>query len=188
MFIANFFQEDWWNFVDVVSVCLNISVIYTLLSFMLHEGSLNSSWHVNSWVATAYQFRPWVDHNDQDEFAQFSDAASSYDRFLELASINGMFILVRCMKYFGAVPQLRLIMQTLSSSLSELLNLSVILLILLFSFVLLFYVQYGAEILRMSTLHGAFVQLLLYMVGDFDIWDLFSHDPIYFTVLLLIYT
>eukprot|EP00403_Amphidinium_massartii_P003708 CAMPEP_0178383642 /NCGR_PEP_ID=MMETSP0689_2-20121128/7105_1 /TAXON_ID=160604 /ORGANISM="Amphidinium massartii, Strain CS-259" /LENGTH=1704 /DNA_ID=CAMNT_0020003865 /DNA_START=14 /DNA_END=5129 /DNA_ORIENTATION=+ len=188
MCLIDFFREDWWNFVDVLSVCLNIGVIYYLLSFMLYNGSMNSSWHINSWVLTNYQFRPWVTERDRDEFSEFFDAAQTYDNFVELASVNGMFLLVRCIKYFGAIPQLRLIMTTLSAGVYEFLNLIIILLILLFSFVLLFYVQYGAEIMRISTFHGAFVQLFLYMVGDFNIWDLFENDPVYFSILFIIYT
>jgi cell division protein FtsB len=184
----DFFSEDWWNFVNVASVVLNFFVIKTLVEFMLIGGELVrvSLWPFDSWTQE-YQFDQEVDINTVDQMGTFERAGSLYSSFLGLSAVNGLFVTVRLIKYFNALPQLRLVMDTLASAFNELMIMMVIIFMMLIGFVAMFYTKFGVQNERYGTLRNTFTELFLFLVGRFDIADLMHKHPVIFPIVFTVF-
>jgi len=187
MFLFDFFLEDWWNFVDLVSLILNIAVIESAFNYMLVGGSiLFSRDGIRSWTRD-YVFPTAANVNTEDPFIMFSRVAEVYGLLFGLASVNGLFLMLRLLKYLKGLTALRLVMTAISSALNELAVMTIVFLVMSLGFVCLFEFRYGVQYERFSTPLPTFASLFLYMNGRFDVDDLIDGTPMYFTFVFTIF-
>lgn len=186
MFLPDFFVEDWWNIVDIVSVALNFAVVERLCRFMLIGSNLGISTGVRTWTS-GYHFTTSASLNAGDGFQEFEYAATLYQDFSGLAAINGLFLMVRFLKYFGGLASLRLVLTTLSNAINELLGIIAVFTIMILGFVFAFFSQFGIRFARFGTVDESFVQLFLLLVSKFDVNDLIDHSPAFFVLVFPIF-
>jgi len=95
--------------------------------------------------------------------------------------LNGLFMMVRLIKYFGAVPQLRLMMTTMSSAFYELAIITSITLVVWMAFTVMFFLRFGIQFSnKYGQISRAFTELFLYVCGRFATADIQANSPIYF--------
>lgn len=183
MFIFDFFLEDWWNFVDLASLILNIAVIEHVFKYMLIGGSIwVSRQGIRSWTLD-YKFSTVATSDTVDPFAKFNQVADVYSWFTGLAAVNGLFLMLRLLKYLNGLTALRLVMTAISSAINELAVMTIIFFLMLLSFMCMFTFRYGIQYERFSTLNESFINLFLFLNGRFQVADLIEVSPIYFAVV-----
>lgn len=189
MFVFDYFQEDPLNVIDTVSTVLNICVVITFLKFRLIDGLLADT-------NTALPYRSWTDDSvwdetvnlqDHDMFGRFQLAAWYYEQFIMYLAYNGLFMLLRMIKYFGAVPQLRLMMTTLSSAFNELAIMTLIISMIFVAYGMLCHTKFGIQFgVAYGTQLRAFTELFLYLCGSFDGMDeVIDINPVWMTCLFV---
>merc|ERR1712137_1295968 len=114
-----------------------------------------------------YEFTEAVGIATEDPFKEFKLAGVYYTDFRIVCGLNGLFIVIRVIKYFNAVQQFALVMRSLSSAFIELSSMIVIYFFLLFAFVLMFYTSFGVVIPSFGDIMTTFIELFLFMVGSF---------------------
>jgi len=187
MFIFDFFLEDWWNFIDLASLILNIAVIEHVFKYMLTGGSiLVTREGIRSWTLD-YTFTTAATQTTVDPFAEFQQVAEVYTWFSGLAALNGLFLMLRLLKYLNGLTALRLVMTALSSAINELAVMTLIFLVMLLSFMCMFNFRYGILYERFENLTKAFVNLFLFLNGRFQVEDLIAVSPVYFAVVFTLF-
>jgi len=186
MFIVDFFTEDWWNIVDVGTVILNILVIEALCSFMLIDSSADVRSGIQSWTGE-YGFNAYADLNTADQIEEFETAACLYQRFSGVAALNGLFLIVRFVKYFGGIAALRLVMKTLSAAIQELIIVILMMCVVFCGFVFMFLAFFGIRSAMFGTIHGAFVNVFVFLLGRFQIDDLVRQGPVFWLFVLPVF-
>lgn len=186
-FILDFFFEDWWNFVDLVSLILNIAVIEHAFNYMLIGGSiLFTREGIKSWTLD-YQFVLEATKDTVDPFRNFGRVADVYAWFSGLAGVNGLFLMLRLLKYLNGLTALRLVNTAISSAINELAVMTLVFLIMLLSFMCMFNFRYGIQYERFTVLSSAGINLFLFLNGRFDVDDLIEATPQYFALVFTIF-
>jgi hypothetical protein len=121
-----------------------------------------------------------VDESRTDEFHNFSNAAYFFDRYNLFAAWSILFVAVRSIKFMVAMPQLRLVVLTLSTAFWELLAVLLILFLALFGFACMFFVRYGTRFTRYGDIVSSFCELFIFMCGVFETDDLLHSAPLFF--------
>merc|ERR1740121_782176 len=183
MFIVDFFTEDWWNILDVGSVLLNILVVEAWCSFMLINSRADVRAGVQSWTGE-YRFNLAADLNTADQIEEFEMAARLYQRFSGVAALNGLFLIVRFVKYFGGISALRLVMTALSAAVQELIVILVITSLVMLGFVFVFFTFFGIQFTIFGgSISSTFVSVFLFLMGCFDIDSLVQKMPAFWLLL-----
>jgi len=191
MFMVDFFTDDWWNFIDVVSTICNVMVIISLIKFVSVESGFDeiSTTPFTSWTLEKYTFKTTVDLNDVEPMRNFQRAASLYNTFTNWVAMNGLFMMLRIIKYFGAVPQLRLMMITLSSAFSELAIVTAIMFVMCLGFSFLFFTRFGILFSKQfGSPYKAFTEQFLYICGSFkNTEEIRRANPIDFSFCFIVF-
>jgi hypothetical protein len=195
MFPIDFFSDSWWNFVDVTSTVFSIMLMISWLQFETIEKedpSLDDP-SPKSWTLTKYTSQTvtiGVDKNfaEHDQFYNFYLATDYYNRFTLFCALNGLFMMFRLIKYFGAIQQLRLMMKTLGSAFYELFVMTLIIVIMFVGFAFLFYTRFALKFGdKFGSFQAAFSELFLYACGRFDVDGLFQDSPTFFFISFSIF-
>jgi len=184
MFIFDFFLEDWWNVLDLVSVVLNVMVIESIFQYMLLGGSLQIKGGVKSWTL-GYSFDVTADESTVDPFERFHQVARLHKDFTDLVAYNGLFLLFRFVKYFSGLSALRLVMSAISSAINELSVILLMFIIMMVSFSLMFYIKFWYQ--GLSDPETSFINLFLYLNGRFDVDTMIANNPLDFAGVFIMY-
>lgn len=188
MFPFEFFKDDWVNLVDSAYIIVNIVMLVYLSEYMFFQGHMKSDFSVWSWTRNEKDFDVDVGSYTVDEFSEFAHVAEVYSRFVSCAAVTTLFCTIRLTKFFNAVESLRLLVSTFITALIELLVMVTVLVFLMYGCTLLFYVQFAKENSNFATMLYSFIELFLFMVGQFDAYrELYEDFPVYFTCIFSIY-
>jgi len=177
-FLMDFFTEEWWSVVDILILILNIMIIETLFEFMLIESVASVRNGIKSWSGS-YAFALKSDLNTVDRYREFARAASLYNRFNIVVSLNGLFLIIRSLKYFSGVMALRMILTAISRAIQELILVTTISFIVLGGFVLIFFIHFGVKFPLFGNSSDAFVNLFMFVLGRFGIDSLIRESPLF---------
>ncbi|CAE8619193.1 unnamed protein product [Polarella glacialis] len=186
MFPRDYLQDDIWNALDIVCVVMNILVIESIVSFMLIDGTFSLKEGFRSWTQD-YEFKTEVGLDDADPFQYFSTAATLYEKFTNLAAINGLMVMIRFTKFCRSLASLRLVLTTLAAAIHELFTIIAIIAMVMVAFVFMMHTRFGIPFARYGTLQLTAQEIFLFLVGQFDTDDLYQAYPIYFTVVFILY-
>lgn len=184
MFLYNFFAETWWNYVDFSVVVVNIVTLVLLIRYMF----VGTNWDFSfqSWVTTKFKFESIVSESTRDPFENFSRAAYFFSAYTNFAAVSVLLVFIRCIKFFVTVPQLRVVINTLTLAFKELLFMVIVLFCLLLSFAFMFNAHYGVKFDRFASWSSSFYELFIYMTGHFETDDLYHISPIFFTIVFML--
>eukprot|EP00929_Paragymnodinium_shiwhaense_P084240 TRINITY_DN45024_c0_g1_i1.p1 TRINITY_DN45024_c0_g1~~TRINITY_DN45024_c0_g1_i1.p1 ORF type:complete len:1707 (-),score=375.57 TRINITY_DN45024_c0_g1_i1:105-5225(-) len=187
----SFISEDLSNIFVIGCSVLNIMIFTSMLELMYlmppgYEGSPDADY---SWTLEVYKFKSTVDMNSQDEFNTFYDAAHIYGKLVGYLGLNGLFMMLRCVRYLSAVPQLRLMMDTISTASYELAVITMIVAVALLAFAFAFHmmlgVQFGDNVHGYGSLSSAFTELFLFLSGQFHTDEQVNHYKILFPLIFM---
>lgn len=185
----DFFTDDGWHVIDITSLALNFVVISYTIYFACLEPSLSIStmkFEFNTWTLT-WKWEKLADRDSVDIIDKFELAATLYNSMLFYAGLNSFFLIVRVIKYIRAIPPLGLVMETLAGALKDISFVALNLVVLMVGFVFLFFTLFGVIFLRFGSWVEAFKTLFLYMLGEFDVVDVYNFWPIGFITCFMVY-
>jgi len=186
-----FFTEDWWNFIDVASIIFNYMFAHKVLAILYYQPSKlrGLKWPlVHTWTMNSYELiSENINLGTADQFDNLYNVAQMYSQFTALCAANGLFMLLRLMKYFTPIVPLRLILRTFSSVLGDLFVIGCIIGFLLGGFVCSFHNEFGIQIERYGTFTRTFMNLFVFLVGVFDIEDMQRQSPVFILVIFTTY-
>jgi len=186
MFVLDFFTEDWWNLLDVGIVIMNILVMEALCSFMLIDSRADIRQGIQSWTGE-YRFTEYADLNTADQVEEFERAGSIYQRFSGVIALNGLFLVMRFVKYFGGISALRLVMTTVSLAVQELIVIVIIICIVLFGFVLVFFSFFGIQFSVFGNYTESIASAFLFVLGRLDIDSLVQKGPTFWLLVFPVF-
>jgi hypothetical protein len=187
-FVIDYFVEDWWNILEVVSTILNVMIVIYFLqyafigdTFQAFSGTWLSSWTLNS------EFRRKVDRRSVDLMSNYEMAGQCYSGFVWSLALNSICLTLRLIKFFGGLKSLRLMLITVASCMGEVLLMIVVVFLILLGFVFMFFNEYGIVITRFGTIEQTFSRLFLFLVGSFSTADLKEYSFTFFFIAFIFY-
>jgi hypothetical protein len=187
-FLLDFFVEDWWNILEVVSSILNVMIVYFFFgyafigdTFEAFSGTWLTSWTLNS------EFTIDVTSQTVDLLNNYDQAGQFYSGFIWSLALNSVCLTFRMIKFFGGLKSLRLMLITVASCVGEVLVMSVVVILMMIGFVFMFYNEYCVVMTRFGTFLQTFSELFLFLVGTFGTAELRQYSFSFFFTAFIFY-
>lgn len=204
--IFDFFIEDYWHVVDVVSLSIAYYTLYLFFCFLYYplptdrvadpgyQPDLSTQYPLSfsgSFTQDHRFVRRWnLLPEDEDAFILLSDIATLgelWESIVLQSALNSFLLMLRVMKYLPSMTQLKVLLRTIHHSIPQILVFGCVLSMLLVGFVIMFHVEYGIESVRFRSFASSAITLFRWLVGDFEITVLFATNPSFTTVMVPVF-
>lgn len=152
---------DFWNLVDVMNITTYVACCGIYGGVFLRSSQVK--------IASVYDWSPL---EEQVKLLEIIDAIEACDNLMQtymaVSVCNLLVILVRLFKFMRLQPKLAVVNNTFSNAYEPLLHFFVIFGIVLIMFTIMGMIVFGRNIEDYSSFDGAFNQLFLLLLGDFD--------------------
>jgi len=177
--LKKYYSSTIWNVSDSISLLLSFLTIVTWLMFVLSP--FRQDFRFSNNPAEPYQIpnsdQKYYNFKGNDKkiqedwyiFMQLGDLKILYGTFFAIASINCFFVSIKVGKYLSYVTEVHILTETLWKVMPLIMNVTAIILFLMFGFCIMFHVEFGV---LMGTHFGSpgasFLTLFRFMLGEFD--------------------
>jgi hypothetical protein len=204
-FIIDYYKDDLFNVSDMISLTLSILTV-TSLVFNFLQIPFRGEFSFSLEFLQRYGNRiPISDENlvgkkadptrfqmeDWYIFLQFEWLAGAYSTFLTFAALNSFFISIKVLKYVNRIPVVKVFSGALATAAPRIIAFTMVILLLLVGFALLFHVQFGVVVPSFGSPLKAVFTLFVYMLGVFDLAPLIKADmlsiPFFIVFMMLFY-
>eukprot|EP00929_Paragymnodinium_shiwhaense_P112483 TRINITY_DN80741_c0_g1_i1.p1 TRINITY_DN80741_c0_g1~~TRINITY_DN80741_c0_g1_i1.p1 ORF type:complete len:1736 (-),score=254.35 TRINITY_DN80741_c0_g1_i1:79-5286(-) len=188
-FLLDWIHEDWWNAIDAASTVLNFYALYLFFAYLTVDASYDP-WSTKplSSFTLSWAFRDEANLATPDHFLRFHQVAELFETFQAQLAFSGLFLFLRIIKYFGAIPALRLMMDALGLAFREVFVIALIIVLQFIGFLIIFYTRYGV---LFHDAYGSILdtasELFLYLCASFHITQLMDHSMTHFPAFFLIF-
>lgn len=204
--LIDFFIEDYWHVVDVISLSIAYYTLYLFFCFLyyplptdrvadpayqpdlstLYPLSFSGSFTQDHRFIKRWNLLP----EDEDAFILLSDIAKLaelWENIVLQSALNSFLLMLRVMKYLPSMTQLKVLLRTIHHSIPQIIVFGVVLSMLLIGFVIMFHVEYGIEARGFKSVDKSVITLFRWLVGDFEVTSLFATNPTFTTFMVPVF-